>query len=100
MPDLLLHEARLVVLDQRDNVLAGNVAEVDDREAVGVEIPPDRTHAAARDGRPNRAAIQHAREHEVVGIDRPARCLADTVLPRDAPSNRALTEARHLAKMR
>ena len=39
--DLVLGQTRLVVVDQRDDVAAGDVAIVDDGEAGGVEVEPD-----------------------------------------------------------
>ena len=39
--DLVLGQARLVVVDERDDVAAGDVAEVDDGEAGGVEVEAD-----------------------------------------------------------
>ncbi len=42
MAHLTLRQARLVVLDQRDDVLAGDVAEVRDGEPLAVQIMPDR----------------------------------------------------------
>ena len=67
-----LGEARLVVLDQRDDVAAGDISEVHDREASGVEIETDRCDLAGRDGRPDGARVQEVGEREIVDVVRGA----------------------------
>ena len=57
VPDLALDEEGLVVLDQGDDVAAGDVAVVDDGEAGGVEVeadgqPPRRAGMVVRIVRP------------------------------------------------
>src|SRR5688500_9590617 len=100
MTNLLLHEARLIVFDKRDDVPAGNVAVVDDGEPRLVERAPHRTHAPPWNRGPDGSPPDHSREREVVRIDGGAGRLSDPVLPRDVAADRALILVRHPARMR
>ena len=57
MTDRAFGQTRLIVLDQRDDVAAGDVAVVDDGEAVSVEIQPDAGNLAGRNRRPHRPGV-------------------------------------------
>ena len=85
--DLALDEARLVVLDQRDDVAAGNVAEVDDREAVRIEWKGDVGNRAGRDRRANRAPVEQVRKRQVVDVSRGTGDLVSALLARDVASD-------------
>ena len=85
--DRALREARLIVLDQRDDVAARNVAVVDDGEAGGVEVEADVRDLAGRDGRSDRARVQEIRETEVVDVPRRAGDLLDAFLAKDVSSD-------------
>jgi hypothetical protein len=88
--DLALDQARLVVVDQRDDVPAGDVAPVADDEPGRIEIQSNRPNAPTRDRRPDRSPPEHARKRQVVDVARRPCCLADPVLPFDA-----LTDGSH-----
>ena len=62
VPDVALGEARLVVVDQRDDVASRNVAEVDDGETGRVEVAADGGDVAGRNGRADRPRVQQVRE--------------------------------------
>ena len=67
-----LGETRLVFVDERDDVSAGDVAEVDDRETVGVEVESDGRDLAGGDGRSDGARVQEVGEREIVEVFRGA----------------------------
>ena len=86
--DRPLGQARLIVLDQRDDVAAGNVAVVDDGEAGGVEIEADVRNLSGRDGRSDGARVQEVGEREVVDVPRGAGDLLDAFLAKDVAADR------------
>src|SRR5438132_12761719 len=61
-------QARLIVVYQRDDVAAGNVAMIHDREAGSVEIEANRGDLSARNGGSDRAAVEQAGERQVVDV--------------------------------
>jgi hypothetical protein len=87
MADRSLGQTGLIVFNQCDDVPSWNVAVVDDREAVGVEIEADRGDLAGRDGRPHGARIQEIGEGDVVEVSRPAADLAGAFLAKDVAAD-------------
>jgi hypothetical protein len=68
VPHDAVHEAGLVLLDQRDRVLARDVAVIDHREAGGVEAQGHPGDPAAGDRGADGAADEHAREAQVIRV--------------------------------
>src|SRR5205814_9303899 len=66
--DVAFGERRLIVVDQRDDVSAGDVGGVDDREAWRFEIELDAGDAAGGNRRSDRAAVEESGEGEVVDV--------------------------------
>ena len=62
MADRARRQTGLIVVDQRDDVPARDVAVIDDGEAAGVEIEADRGNLAGRNRRPDGARVQQIRE--------------------------------------
>ena len=87
VPYLMLDEVRLIVRDQCDHVSVRYVAKVDNGESVRVEVESYRLHTTARNGRPHRSPVQHARKHQIVGEERGTSGLANAVLARNAVSD-------------
>ena len=58
MTDLTLGQARLVVVYQGDDISAGHVAIVDDRESGGVAVVLNVDDVARWNGRSNRACVE------------------------------------------
>ena len=81
--DLVLGQARLILVDQRDDVLAGDVAVVDDGESGLVEIETNGVERSARDRGANRPAVKHARKRQIVDIPGGAGDLGVCVLAAD-----------------
>ena len=54
--DLVLGQARLIVVDERDDVASGDVAVVDDGEAGGVEVEADARRAGRAESSTGRSA--------------------------------------------
>jgi len=81
--DRALGQARLVVVDQRDDVASGDVVEVDDREPVRVERKGDVGNRARRDRRANRARVEQAGKRQVVDVSRGTRNLVSAFLAGD-----------------
>ena len=50
-------QARLVIVDERDDVSARNVAVIDDGESAAVEIEFDADHLSRRDARADRPSV-------------------------------------------
>ena len=77
-------EVRLIVDDQLHAVLAGDVGRGDDDEFVPGDggIEGDALDAAARDGTPDRDAVQHPRRRHVVDVERLADDLGAPFLAR------------------
>ena len=75
------HQRRLIVLDQRDHVLARDVGRGDHRDRRPVErrIELDRLEHAVRDLRAHRRAVPRARRVEVVEVLRAPGDLRDAV---------------------
>ena len=84
---LALDQVGLVVLDERDDVAARDVAVIDQREAGAVEIEVQGRDLAGRDRGADRAPVQHPREAEVVDVARRPAGLGQALLPRDAPAH-------------
>ncbi len=85
--DRPLGQARLVLLDERDDVASGNVACVDDGEAGGVEVEGDVGDVARGNRRANRPRVQQIGEREVVDIAGRAGHLVAAVLTKHVPSD-------------
>ena len=73
-------QARLIGIDQRDVVLAGNVSMIGGDEA-SREVDPSTDNLPAWNRGTNRRSIQHARETQIVDVFRGAGNLCVTVLP-------------------
>src|SRR5260370_24346121 len=84
VPAGVVRERGLVVLDEVNDVLAGDVRGGDPNHVRPVEarVPGDAADAAVRDVRAHRAAPQLAGEGEIVEIPRPAGDLVRPVLAR------------------
>jgi hypothetical protein len=80
-------EARLVVVDERDDVASGDVVEIDNRKAVRVEREGDVGDRSCRDRRPDRARVEQVRKRQVVDISRRARYLVPAFLAGDVASD-------------
>jgi hypothetical protein len=80
MPNVSLHEERLILLDEVDDVSARNVAVVDDGEAGEIEVEFDRPHASSRNRGSNCSAVEHSGENQIVRIERAAGGFPDSVL--------------------
>ena len=89
-------EHRLIVLDEHDHVVAGNVGSGDHRDARPVErrIALDSAESAASDLAPNGGSVECAGHHEIVDVRRDASHLCDPVDPRDVLSNEARSHVR------
>jgi hypothetical protein len=85
---LVLGQAWLVLVDESHDVLAGDVAIVDDRKGGDVEIESNAVETASRNGRANRAPVEHSREGKVVDVFGRARYLGVSILSPHVPSNR------------
>src|SRR5687767_4866974 len=83
VPNLLLGEQRLIVLDQRDDVTASDVAVIDDRESCTIELKAEIADAPTRYRRADGARVQHAGEDEVVHVLRRPGDFLDGVLAGD-----------------
>ena len=86
--DLAFDQARLIVVDQRDDVAAGNVPVVDDGETRGGEVRADVDERAGRNRGSNRPAMQHAGKLQVVDVVRSAGDLLDALLAKDVAPHR------------
>jgi hypothetical protein len=89
MKDVVLGQTRLIVVDQRNDVAPGNVAEIDDGEAGGVEGEADVGQASARDGGADRRAVQHAGKRQIVDVLGRAGDLGVRIFAPDVGANRA-----------
>ena len=94
-----VHEQGINVIDQRDDVAAGDVAVVDDREARAAEHRPDVHNGAGRDGGTDRPAVKQAGERQVVDIARAARDLLDAFFAKDAATDRFSRAKGHRARL-
>ena len=92
---LAVGEARLVVLDERHDVTARDVAGADDREAGRVEVDVDRRDLPARDRGPDRDPVEHARQHEIVHVGRLAGDLVEALLAGRARADDARATGPH-----
>jgi hypothetical protein len=88
MPDGALRQTRLIVVDERHDVSAWDVAVVDRGESGGVEIQPDVEDLAGWNRGPNRAAVQQIRKREVVDVPRGAGDLVDALLAKHVAADR------------
>ncbi len=68
MMDFVRRQTRLVVVDQRDDVSAGNVAMIDDGKAGGLEFQRNGVDLAPDNRRPHGSAVQHARKCQIVDV--------------------------------
>ena len=82
-----LRQARLVLVDQRDDVLSGHVAVVDDREAVAIEVVADVRDRAGWHGRSDRANVEDVVEADVVDVEGSTSDLLMALLAEDVFSN-------------
>jgi hypothetical protein len=89
VPDLALHEVRLVVLDERDDVASRDVRVVDDREARAVEVEVDGLQLAAGHRRADGPPVEHAREAEVIDVARRSEGLCQSFRAGDAATHDA-----------
>ena len=85
--DRALGETRLIVVDQRDEVAAGDVAVVDDGEPVAVEVQADIGNFAGRNRRANCPSIQHPRQREIVDVAGGAGDFVEPLLARNIAAN-------------
>jgi hypothetical protein len=81
--NLALGEQGLVVLDQRDDVPAGDVPVIDDGESRAIELEAYVADASPRNRRANRACVEHAGKREVVDVPRGTADLFEGVLSWD-----------------
>jgi hypothetical protein len=88
---------RLVVVDQRDDVAAGDIAIIDDREARRVEVETDVGDLARGDRRADGAAVQQIRERDVVDVPCRAGHLLDAFLAKDVATDRFCDARGHRA---
>ena len=86
---LAFDEVGLVVLDERDDVAAGDVAVIDEGEAGAVEVEVDGRQLAGRDRGADRSPVQHSREAEVVDVARRAAGLVEALPAGDAATHDA-----------
>ena len=94
MSHVAFHEIRLIVGDQRYDVAMPNVLVVNNGKARCVERQIDGSHATARDRGPNGASVEHSWKHQIVGVQRGARGLADPIFTRDAVTDRVAGRCR------
>ena len=75
MPNLGLDQQRLIVLNERDVVVSGDVAIVDDYDARPVEcgIHRDRFDSSSWNRTANRFSVEHAVKRDVINVARGAR---------------------------
>src|SRR5207237_2612984 len=86
---LALGERRLVVVDQRDDVSARNVAMIDEREAGRFEIEADVDDLSGRNGGADRARVQQTGERDVVDVARGAGHLLHAFFAKDVAADRS-----------
>src|SRR5262249_14164097 len=79
----------LVVVDQRDDVAAGDVAVVDDGEALRVEVAGDARDRSARNRGANRPTVEESGDGDVVDVARGARDLFGALLAASAATHGA-----------
>ena len=82
----MLGQKWLVLRHEIDCIFRGNIPIIDDREAGGIELVPDRFDLAARYRRPNCPAVEHVWEDDVVRITGTTCRLSNSVLSGDAVS--------------
>ena len=70
VPHRSFRQARLVVVDQRHDIAAGNVAVVHDDKALRVEVQPDVDDLTGRDRRADGSRVQQVGERQVVDVSR------------------------------
>src|SRR4029453_352300 len=83
MPNHVSCQARLVIVDERDDVSARNVAVIDDGESAAIEIEFDADHLSRRDARADGPSVQKTWKDEVVYITCCAGCLCNTLFAQD-----------------
>src|SRR5262249_14549622 len=88
-------QARLVVVDERHDVAARDVAMVDDGEAGGVEGERAADDLAAWNRRADRPRVEQAGERQVVDVARGAGDFLGAFLPQDVASNGASRPRSH-----
>ena len=91
-------QARLVIVDQRDDVSARNVAVIDDGESAAIEIKLDADQLSRRDARADGPSVQKTWKDEVVYITCCAGCLCNTLFAQDVSPDGP--DATHLADYR
>src|SRR3954465_4950177 len=87
MPDALASEARLIVLDQGDDIAARHVAVIRNREAAGVEVEVDARNLSTRNRGANGAGVKQSGKREVVDIARRAGDLLDAFFAQDVATD-------------
>src|SRR2546426_10098026 len=83
----MLGQARLVVIYQGDDISAGHVAVVDDRESGGVAEVLDVEDVARRNRRSNRACVEKIGKREIVDVAGHAAHLLDPVFAENVSSD-------------
>src|SRR4029450_4765909 len=83
MPNPVSCQARLVIVDERDDVSARNVAVIDDSESAAIEIEFDAHHLSRRDARADSPSVQKTWKDEVVYITCCAGCLCNPLFAQD-----------------
>ena len=87
--DLVLSQARLVVVDERNDVASGDVAIIDNGKGRGDRSRGEYVQPAPRDRGPDGPAVQHSWEGKVVDVFRGAGDFGVRVLPPDVLPDRA-----------
>jgi hypothetical protein len=83
MPHVGGGQTRLVVLDEGDDVPAGDVAMVDDGETGRVEVQANRGDLACGNRLADRPSVEEPWEHEIVDVAGLAGNLISALLPED-----------------
>ena len=97
VPDIPLDETGLIVLDERDDIPAGDVVDVDDGEAVERKIEVNAGDLPARNRGSNGSCVEETGECEIVDITRAASfrrlpCAARSVQRRVASASRIIPQ--------
>jgi hypothetical protein len=80
-------EARLVFVDQRDDIPTRHVAVIDDGEAGPIEVVADVCDLSGRHGRSDRPNVEDIVKPDIVDITRQARDLLVTFFPENVASD-------------
>jgi len=82
--NLALYQERLVLRDQVNCILCGNVTIIDNGEAGRVEVVPNGSNATARNCRAHGATVKHARKYDIVGVARRSCGFSNSIFSGDA----------------